>query len=209
MTTKIYYVHDPMCSWCWAFRPALEILNQTLKTQTSGQPGLEYLLGGLARDTDELMPDKLQEQIKNHWRSIQKRVPATEFNYDFWQICQPRRSTYPACRAVLAAKFQANHFEESMIKAIQHAYYLQARNPSNTETLIELADEIGLDIEKFRSEVNSEETKNKLELEIQFARQIGGNAFPMLLLAHDNDYHQILIDYNRPDSMLAEINRLI
>ena len=32
-----------------------------------------------------------------------------------------------------------------MISAIQHAYYLQARNPSNADTLIALAAEIGLD----------------------------------------------------------------
>ncbi len=205
MTTTIYYIHDPMCSWCWAFRPALDALNERLPNHLQ----LEYLLGGLAKDTDESMPEELRYQIQNHWRTIQIRVPETKFNFEFWNKCHPRRSTYPACRAVLAAKIQDIKFEEPMIRAIQHAYYCQARNPSDTETLIELADEIDLDIERFTAELNSEQNRKLLNREITFARQLGGNAFPMLLLGNDNAYHQILIDYNHPDNMLNEISHFL
>ena len=191
-----------MCSWCWAFRPALN-------TVIAGLPKnlhFTYLVGGLAKDSDATMPDKLRNQIQNHWRTIQIRVPGTKFNFDFWKKCHPRRSTYPACRAVLAAKHQDIHYETPMTEAIQNAYYLQARNPSDIETLIELADEIGLDVEKFSADINSEETRDLLKREIVFVRQIGGNSFPMLLLGGKNTYHQILIDYTHPDKMLEEIN---
>jgi putative protein-disulfide isomerase len=205
MTTKIYYIHDPMCSWCWAFRPALDTLNTELPNHLQ----LEYLLGGLAEDTDEPMSEELRLQIQSHWRTIQSRAPETKFNFEFWDKCQPRRSTYPACRAVLAAKSQDINFEELMTQAIQQAYYCQARNPSDTETLIELAGEINLDVERFTAELNSDENRELLNREIAFARQIGGNAFPMLLLGNGNTYHQILIDYNRPENMLNEINHFL
>ena len=198
----IYYIHDPMCSWCWAFRPALDRLNANLPKHLQ----LEYLLGGLAKDTDDPMPEILRHQIQNHWRTIQTQVPETKFNFDFWEKCLPRRSTYPACRAVLVAKTQDIHFQEPMIQAIQHAYYCQARNPSDTDTLIELAEEIGLDIDRFSASLHSDETQILLKREIVFARRIGGNAFPMLLLGNDNTYHQIRIDYNHPDNILKEIN---
>jgi putative protein-disulfide isomerase len=201
--TTIYYIHDPMCSWCWAFRPALDTLNANLPDYLQ----LEYLLGGLAKDTDDPMPEDLRSQIQNHWHTIQRRVPETKFNFDFWKQCHPRRSTYPACRAVLVAKTQGIHFHEPMIQAIQHAYYCQARNPSDTETLIELAEEIGLDLDKFSAELHSDETQALLKREILFARQIGGNAFPMLLLGSNNNYHQIRIDYTHPENMLNEIKQ--
>ena len=191
-----------MCSWCWAFRPALDRLNAKLPKHLH----LEYLLGGLAKDTDDPMPEILRHQIQNHWRTIQTQVPETKFNFDFWEKCLPRRSTYPACRAVLVAKTQDIHFQEPMIQAIQHAYYCQARNPSDTDTLIELAEEIGLDIDRFSTSLHSDETQILLRREIVFARRIGGNAFPMLLLGNDNTYHQIRIDYNHPDNILKEIN---
>jgi len=202
MTTSLYYIHDPMCSWCWAFRPALDAVYANLPKNLH----LTYLLGGLAKDTDEPMSDNLRHQIQNHWRTILIQVPETKFNFDFWKKCHPRRSTYPACRAVLAAKAQDIHYETPMIEAIQNAYYLQARNPSDIETLIELADELGLDVEKFSTELNSEKTRELLKQEIVFVRQVGGNSFPMLLLGGNNTYHQILIDYIHPDKMLKEIN---
>lgn len=205
MTTIMYYIHDPMCSWCWAFRPALNAVIVDLPSDIH----LTYFLGGLARDTDDPMPDNLRHQIQNHWRTIQIRVPETKFNFDFWEKCHPRRSTYPACRAVLAAKCQDTHYEVPMIEAIQHAYYLQARNPSNTDTLLELANEIGLDVERFSTELNSDKTKALLKHEIDFVRQMGGNSFPMLLLEKNNAYHQILIDYIHPDKMLKEINHFL
>jgi putative protein-disulfide isomerase len=205
MTTNIYYIHDPMCSWCWAFRPALDTLNERLPNHLQ----LEYILGGLAKDTDEPMPEDLRYQIQNHWRTIQIHVPETKFNFEFWNKCHPRRSTYPACRAVLAAKMQDIKFEEPMIRAIQHAYYCQARNPSDIGTLIELADEINLDVKRFTEELNSERNRQLLNNEIAFARQIGGNAFPMLLLGNDNTYHQIIIDYTHPENMINEINRCL
>jgi putative protein-disulfide isomerase len=124
----LYYYHDPMCSWCWGYRPTAEILFANLPPNTSR----ENVLGGLASDSDEPMPVELRRTISGHWRKIQETLGA-EFNFDFWTKCTPRRSTYPACRAVIAAANQQH--ESEMILAIQRAYYLRAMNPSDTDIL--------------------------------------------------------------------------
>lgn len=114
---KLYYVHDPMCSWCWAFRPVWKEL------QTLLPPDLRvtYLLGGLAPDSQLSMSLDMQRQIQGHWQRIQQSVPGTPFNFEFWDKCQPRRSTYPACRAVIAATYQDQSLQDPMILAIQQA----------------------------------------------------------------------------------------
>ncbi len=98
----------------------------------------QRILGGLAPDTDQPMPLEMQTKLKGIWQKIQQVVPGTEFNFDFWEKCSPRRSTYQACRAVIAARNQDPANEEAMILAIQHAYYLEAKNPADLSTLIEL-----------------------------------------------------------------------
>ena len=138
--TTLYYVHDPMCSWCWGFRPVWQEIRQNL----AGNIQVKYLLGGLAPDNDEIMPVAMQQDIAGYWRKIQQHIPNTEFNFDFWQQCEPRRSTYPACRAVIAARKQQADIELAMIEGIQKAYYLHAQNPSNDDTLISLAVKLGL-----------------------------------------------------------------
>ncbi|NKX19946.1 DsbA family protein, partial [Alteromonadaceae bacterium A_SAG8] len=171
-------------SWCWAFVPTWEQIQRELPNDIE----VVYLLGGLAPDSDLPMPEQMKLTIAGYWQTIQDRVPGTQFNYDFWTQCQPRRSTYPSCRAVLAAKAQAKDsdeakvLEQAIIKAIQEGYYLNARNPSDFDTLIAFAREIGLDAKRFELELNSESTIEKLKEEIQLSRSIGAQGFPSLIL---------------------------
>lgn len=117
MPTTLYYVHDPMCSWCWGFRPALDALLAGLPPSVR----VERLLGGLASDSDEPMSDSMREQLQQTWRRIQRRIPGTRFDFDFWARCSPRRSTWPACRAVIAARRQDPAFDQAMTYAVQRA----------------------------------------------------------------------------------------
>ena len=64
---------------------------------------IEYKVGGLAPDSDEPMPLDMQQFLQQTWHRIEQQL-GTKFNHDFWHTAQPRRSTYPACRAVLVAK---------------------------------------------------------------------------------------------------------
>lgn len=101
---KLYYVHDPMCSWCWAFRPVWTEIAQALPRHVIA----ERLLGGLAPDSELPMPESMRAYIETTWRKIQEVAPETPFNYEFWSRCKPRRPTYPACRAVIAAMRQGS-----------------------------------------------------------------------------------------------------
>ncbi|MBL1142088.1 MAG: DsbA family protein [Proteobacteria bacterium] len=201
--SKLYYAYDPMCSWCYAFRPVFETLIAGLPNQLE----IILLLGGLAADNDEPMQDEMCTYVLANWRRIEEQVPETKFNYDFWKDCKPRRSTYPACRAVVAARKQGEEYDLEMIWAIQQAYYLQARNPSDVSTLCELAVEIGLDKDKFTEDIQSNETDKALKLEIKQTRQLGLNRFPGLLLDVENQQLRIETDYLNIDTMLEKINR--
>ncbi len=201
----LYYVHDPMCSWCWAFRP----MWQKIRVGLPGSVQIRNLLGGLAPDSDKPMAASMQTHLQATWRRIQDQLPDTEFNFAFWQNCQPRRSTYPACRAVIAARRQGAAREEAMIHRIQKAYYLEARNPSDAQTLIELADEMRLDPMRFRQDLESAETAHALHEEINHARRIGGRSFPSLFLDLDGGVWPVSIDYVRPQRVLERIQDLI
>lgn len=197
-SSTLYYFHDPMCSWCWGYRPVW----QQLKSALPADIQVENVLGGLAPDTNEPMPEELQRQIQAHWRRIRMEL-GTEFNFDFWSNNVPRRSTYPACRAVLAADRQGQ--QEAMIEAIQRAYYLRALNPSNTEVLTQLAAELSLDVERFCSDVESDELDEALMHQVRFSRSANIAGFPSLLLRCDGEELPIAIDYQDYRPTLAQI----
>jgi len=167
---------------------------------------LVKIVGGLAPDSDEPMPDNLRAGLPNAWRKIHDLL-GTEFNFDFWTKCKPRRSTYPACRAVLAAGEQDQYDE--MIDAIQRAYYLRAMNPSDLETLEILAEEIGLDAEKFAQDIRSVEIEEELQKQVDFARQSPIDGFPSLVLEVGGSMIPITRDYKDPNPSLDHIQHLV
>lgn len=195
---KLIYIHDPMCSWCWGFRLVLQALLASLPTNIE----VIRMLGGLAADSDSPMPDAMQQSLQQTWQVIQEKIPGTEFNFDFWANCLPRRSTYPACRGVIAARQQGAKYDKAMTYAIQTAYYLNAKNPSDDSTLIELAQHIGLDPVEFADALNSTKTQQVLADEIDFSRTLGVQGFPSLMLITNNTTQPIKVDYTDPKSML-------
>jgi putative protein-disulfide isomerase len=201
---QLIYIHDPMCSWCWAFRPTLSELLRQLPEGI----GFSRLLGGLAPDSNAPMPEALRTTLQATWQRIQQKLPETPFNYDFWRANTPRRSTYPACRAVIAAREMDREKEDAMILAIQKAYYLQARNPSDSEILIQLADEIGLEPTSFEQALLNPKTQETLACEITQASQWGVWSFPSLLLQTDIKTWPIAVDYQHAESMLKSIRSI-
>lgn len=202
MKPILYYVHDPMCSWCWGFSHTLNELLDNLPKEII----VHRLLGGLAVDSDTPMPDAMQQQIKNNWLRIEDTIPGVKFNFDFWEQCSPRRSTYPACRAVIAARKQGEDKDKKMTQAIQRAYYQQARNPSDNVTLLELANELDLVLPEFEKDLLSEETDEKLQEEIDLSRELFAESFPNLVLESEGEIFSIPIDYNNSQTMLEAIN---
>jgi len=106
---------------------------------------------------------------------------------------------------VLAAKAQDANKEAAMILAIQQAYYLNAQNPSNDDTLINCAESIGLNVPQFTQDLHAEHTQQQLMQDIQQAQSMGVYGFPSLVLEDDGQYHPIHIDYNHADNILKQL----
>ena len=202
---RLYYVHDPMCSWCWGFAPVLKQLLSALPKEIE----VRRVLGGLAVDSDVPMPQEMQTMLQETWHRIETKIPDIKFNFNFWTECQPRRSTYPSCRAVIAARQQGEQFDTLMTTAIQNAYYQQARNPSDIETLVELANELGLDVRKFKEDISSVATQQTLETEIELSRELHAESFPSLVFERGASTWAVPIDYNNAKPMLELISILI
>lgn len=194
-----------MCSWCYAFVNSWSALQRALPAHVDAI----YVLGGLAPDTTEPMPDAMRSMIQQTWRKIEKTVPGVHFNFDFWAQNTPVRSTYPACRAVLAARKQNPAAEAEMLLAIQNAYYQLAKNPSLPETLLECAETIGLDSAVFQSDLSSETIDAVLKQELQLAAELNAFSFPSLRLMHRDAIYPIAIDYLDHGAMLKEIAAVI
>lgn len=63
---KLYYVVDPMCSWCYGFSPEFDKVVESLPEDIE----LHYIMGGLAPDSDEPMNESTKQYIRHHWETV-------------------------------------------------------------------------------------------------------------------------------------------
>jgi putative protein-disulfide isomerase len=74
-----------------------------------------------------------------------------------------------------------------MFEAIQRAYYMEARNPSELATLDALAGEIGLDRDRFSVDMASPGAEQDLQGGFNIRRSIHANQFPSLIAKPDDE----------------------
>lgn len=171
---RFLYVMDPMCAWCYGFQPELDrFLEQYPLAE------VDWIMGGLAPDTKEPMNENLKEAIASYWHKIEG-VSQVKFNHSYWDRNTPYRSTYQACRAVISAEKLAVKSAQNMVKAIQSAYYREARNPSLDKTLIDCAGTIGLSEEQFLGALHSKETEIQFQEHLAITRRFQVSGFPAL-----------------------------
>ena len=200
----LYYFVDPMCSWCYGFSQEMQLIIDKLPNNIE----LRYVMGGLAPDSDEPMPEEMKQYVQQPWHTVAKKTGAS-FNFDFWTKCQPKRSTNPSCRAVITAGLQGQDNIPLMLAAIQTAYYQQARNPSENETLMEIAAEIGLDRDRFAKDIVSTEVAELLQSDFRFKDRLGVRGFPTLALAKDDKYYGLAVGYAKADVVLHGLDMVM
>ena len=201
MKITLYYVYDPMCSWCYGLKKTFD----EVKNELSSDIDIVYVAGGLAPHNNEPMAIEMQEKLESIWQQI-TLYTGTKFNHEYWRVNKPRRSTYLSCQAVIAARLQNK--EEEMISAVQEAYYLKAKNPSNEDTLVTCAKEIDLDCEKFKKDLYSQEVLSLFQADLKLKSTLRVQGFPSLVLKYKKEAYPINIDYNNKDNILKQINNL-
>lgn len=198
----LYYVYDPMCSWCWGFKPVWE----RVKAALSDRLAIVYVLGGLAPETETPMPQAMRDQLQQTWHRISE-ICGVEFNFAFWTRNTPRRSTYPACKAALVAREYGK--ELVMYERIQRFYYLEAGNPSLYENLYMLAVELGLPRQPFIDRIHSPELDRLFRDERMFAEQLGAQGYPSVVLKVGERVHFIEHSYTDAEENIRQIETLL
>lgn len=196
----LVYAHDPMCSWCYGFRPTWVGLRAMLPRTLS----VVALVGGLAPDSDEPMSTELAEYLAATWSRV-GAVCHVPMNMAYWsQVARPPRSTYPACRAVIAAERIAGR-GDVMTSRIQDALYQEAQNVWREDVLITLAEEIGFDSEGFATMLRSDDVHAVHAEQRALAERLGMTGYPSLMLIHQGQGTPIAVRHGAADQMCVDI----
>ena len=96
-----------------------------------------------------------------------------------------------------------------MFHRIQQAYYLEARNPVDSETLVALAGDIDLDGERFAADLASDAIEEALQEDFHLRRRFQATAFPSLVLQIKETYRWLSRGWEESNTVLARLDEIL
>jgi predicted DsbA family dithiol-disulfide isomerase len=207
MRMKIDFVSDVACPWCAvglnALERALEQVGPELQAELHFQPfELNPTMPPEGADTVEYLSDKYgitPEQIARNQATIRQRGAAVGFAFGE----RPRVwNTFDAHRLLHWAGLHGR--QRDLKHALLKAYHGEGRNPGAHDVLLNLAAQVGLDVDAAREVLRSGAHADDVRKAEQYWQEMGIHSVPSVIV---NDRH--LIQGGQPPEVFEQALRQI
>ncbi|TYB81173.1 protein-disulfide isomerase [Maritimibacter fusiformis] len=194
---QVYYVGDPMCSWCWGMSPEIEVLAAHCVEQGLG---FRLVMGGLRAGGGDPWNAAFRDFLRQEWTHIAART-GQPFGFRLLERSAFSYDTEPACRAVVTARElfgeapDASHRELAFFAAVQRKIYVEGEDPKEPGFYRDICTATGLDPAEFEKSFSSPEAVAATQREFQLARQLGVRGFPTVMLQTTAGLHEISVGY--------------
>lgn len=199
MASRLLYVMDPMCSWCWGFAPVMQALAE--QAAAAGVV-LHLVVGGLRREQHRLEPADRQRLI-GYWTQVAEAT-GQPFDAERGLPAGLVYDTEPACRALVTARGLQPEKAWVLALAIQQAFYCEGRDVTRGDVLLALAEGVGLEGERFAALYDAAAQREATEADFRWAQNLGIAGFPTLLAERDGQLALLTNGY-RPLSGLQPL----
>jgi putative protein-disulfide isomerase len=199
MASRLLYVMDPMCSWCWGFAPVVEALAE--QAAAAGVP-LQLVVGGLRRD-QVAIDAAARVRYLGYWQAVNA---STGQLFDF-ERGLPEGLVYdtePACRALVTARSLDAASAWPLLKLIQQAFYTEGVDVTQAGVLVQLAEQAGIPRIEFAEAFDSQAMVDATAADFSWVQDLGIAGFPTLLAERDGQLALLTNGY-QPLEVLAPL----
>lgn len=204
---KIDFVSDVSCPWCVvglkSLEAALARVGQDIAVDIHFQPfELNPQMGPEGQDIAEHIAQKYGSSSADIVRSqeaLKARGEAVGFHFDFAR----RGRIYNTFDAHRLLHWAAGEGKQPALKnALFSAYFTAGRDPSNHDVLVSVAGSVGLDEQRARQILESDEFAREVREREKFYAGLGIHAVPSVII---NDRH--LIQGGQPPEVFEQALR--
>jgi putative protein-disulfide isomerase len=177
----LYFVVDPMCSWCWGFAPVIEEAREKLKDTYD----ITLVVGGLRTKGEMVWDEASKAYLKQHWKQVEQRT-GQPFNDILFEKAYYDYDTYPACKAVVTVReLLGEDAAFTYLHTIQHAFYAQGIDISKTRLLYGYYEQLFGNSNKFAFMYGTERIETLMHHDFAKARSMGATAFPSVVIVDE------------------------
>ena len=186
---KIDFVSDVSCPWCViglkSLQAALGNLGERVAADIHFQPfELNPQMGPEGQDLMEHITQKYgstEDQVVRNREAIAARGEQLGFHFDMNKRSRIY-NTFNAHRLLHWAQIEGGGRQAALKEALFKAYFTDGRDPSDADVLVEVAASVGLDADRARAILASDEYAADVRAREQLYLQSGIHAVPAVIL---------------------------
>ncbi len=196
---------DVLCSWCWATEPAY----RALETRFPDEIEFRYVYGGLVRSMADLNEtgggsmdidvETANRKILGHWLEgvYLHHMPIRTEGFGLFTEDPETQSSYAQGIAFKAAQVSNPDLANRYLRRIREATLTEAKSTGKREVQIELAGELGLDIEKFTQALEDGTALRKFNGDLMLTQAQGVGVFPTFFIKTERAREGRISGFNR------------
>ena len=181
MKTKIYYVMDTMCGYCYGMSDFITKIQEKYKEVYD----FNILPGGMLIGDGVIKVDtSFSDFLKDSNKKVEK-LTGKKFGEVYKENVLEKKSivldSLPGAKAVVIIQKLKKEVAFSFVKKVQEAFFVEGNDMNNIEVYTEIARSFNISSEEFEKEFNSEEIRLETIKCFEMVNSMGVEVFPTVV----------------------------
>ena len=203
----IYYVYDPLCSWCYGFSPVIKKIKSAYKDQFDFQ----VISGGMQSGERNQPVSAIRDYLKGAYKNVTERT-GVEFGEKFMDVLEDgirMLDSIPPSIALSIVKDLKPEEALSFAATIQEAIYFDGIDWNTVEAYIPYLKAYDIDTDEFKRNFEDPIYKEKTLEDFKLAANFGVTGFPSVILKKDEKYYLLAQGYVPFEQLDAAVEQVL
>ncbi len=174
---EVVFYHDVLCSWCYLADQRLSVL----RAEMGDALDVSYRAYAIRPEGEAVSPHDARV-LARHYRRVAKEPGGDGIVPDLWLNGDPPASTLPPLVALEAARLQGTVRRDALLLSLREAAFRRGINVSRRDVLIELAERVRLDVDRFVTALDAPATEQAVRAEHAEGHGRGVRGVPTLIV---------------------------
>ncbi len=207
MKSKIIYIYDPLCGWCYGFSPVIRKIQEEYKDKMD----FDIISGGMIVG-DRVGPvGAFADYILKALPRLEELTGVT-FGEPYLSQLKDKSLFLSSLKPCIALEVFKSFNEKDAIafaSSMQKAHYIDGKNLEDENVYLELIKPYNIDSTEFLKRWNSDEFKYETTNQFKMIQEWGISGFPAVILVKDNQFYLIAKGYVDYENLQTTIEKIL
>lgn len=205
----LYYVTDPLCSFCWAFEPTLRKFRYQYAKYIANDT---TVLGGMIEKWEKFGGDSANgiskaTDVAQHWREIGDYTRMV-IDGRIW-LDEPIDSSYPSSQAFLIVQRDYPELAKVFLRKLRETVMMWNQDISKRDVLESILEEMSLDAEGILDEAESFEGRMLMNSDLSLAQALTATGFPTVVMVNQNNQGVKVVGAQSLDALVETLQQVL